>query len=210
MKRILLIFICLLAFTSIFCTFAFASEGVAEEAPLEAPLEATNETFFSRIWEFISKYKIEAITLAGDTGIITLAGYILIKTAKDKKSVNASLSNIKEYVSASSSDMTKIVEVINRLIEAYNTQAEEYEKLKAAYAEFGLGESERNKVVGTLCVEVTTLMEMMSTAYLNNNGVTQGIKDMISAKYAKCLNALKNDEGLAAIVDAAKSALEGK
>lgn len=216
MKRILLIIIFALALTSMFCTFAFAVESAQETVPeatseneaVEVPTETS--TFFTRIWEFISKYKVESITLAGDTGIIALVVYILSKNSKAKKTVDTSLNAIKDVATSSLKNTTDFVVVVNKLIEAYNSQSEEYSKLREAYEKYGAEEGERNKAVGALTIEIMTLMEMLSTVYLNNANVTQGIKDMISAKYAKCLNAIKSDENMAAIITAAKSMLEAK
>ena len=65
----------------------------------------------------------------------------------------------------------------------------------------------RTKMVATVLVELTTVLDMMQTAYANNRNVPQSFKDMINYEYSHCKKLVDSDEELAACVSAVKQSI---
>jgi hypothetical protein len=175
-----------------------SSETIAEEP----------QTVLTRLWEFVDKYKAEALTLIGDVALVLIAVYIKLKNGKGTKEINEALNTIREKTGITLTNQDNVVGVINNLIDAYNVQAEAYIKLQEAYQKYGATELDRNKVLGALAAEIATVLEILSTVYVNNRNLPQGVKDLVTIKYANCLKALENDEELASVVKAVRAAID--
>ena len=207
MKKIILFALCVFILMSVFGMVCFATES-----PVEAPVEntETEETaeadVFTRIWEFCLEYKGEVLSIVGDTGIIGTVAYILFKLASHKKSSDKSIEEVKELAGISVKNQSDIVTVVNKLIDSYNTLAEEHEKLKTTYERYESDEAERSKAISIMTVELNAILEIISSAYQNSK-LPQGVKDMVAVKYAKCIKAIESDENLSAILKAAKEIL---
>lgn len=216
MKKIftvLCIIMALLLCLSVPC-FAAEAEDVNEvpEVSTDTASEATSEetesyTIFTRLWEFVNQYKGEVITLIGDVALIIIAIYMKLKNGKGTKEINSALDKIKYETGLSLTNQGNVVDVINNLIDSYNAQAAEYVRLKEAYEKYGATELDRNKVIGALSAQVATVLDILSTVYVNNKIMPQGMKDLIYIKYANCLKALENDNELASIVKAVRAAI---
>ncbi|MBQ8372052.1 MAG: hypothetical protein IJX38_03840 [Clostridia bacterium] len=216
MKKIftvLCIIMALLLCLSVPC-FAAEAEDVPEvpevstdTVPEAAPEEAETHTVFTRLWEFVNQYKGEVLTLIGDAALIIIAIYMKLRGGKGTKEINAALTKIKEETGLSLSNQGNVVDVINNLIDSYNAQAAEYARLKEAYEKYGATELDRNKVIGALAAEVATVLDILSTVYVNNKNLPQGVKDLVNIKYANCLKALENDGELASVVKAVRAAI---
>jgi hypothetical protein len=211
MKKIFVVLCCIMAL--LLCLFVpcFATEVDAPEASLAATNtvveEAETHTIFTRLWEFVNQYKGEVLTLIGDVALVIIAIYIKIKNNKGTKEMNSALNTIKQETGISLSNQGNVVNVINNLIDSYNVQAAEYTKLKEAYEKYGATELDRNKVIGALAAEIATVLDILSTVYVNNKNLPQGVKDLVNIKYANCLKALENDGELASVVNAVRIAV---
>ena len=214
MKKIftvLCIIMALLLCLSVPC-FAAEAEDVVPEAPPAASdavvaEEAETHTVFTRLWEFVNQYKGEVFTVIGDFALIVFAVYMKLKNGKGTKEINAALDKIKEETGLSLTNQGNVVEVINNLIDSYNAQAAAYMKLQEAYEKYGATELDRNKVIGALAAEIATVLDILSTVYVNNKNLPQGVKDLVNIKYANCLKALENDGELASVVNAVRAAI---
>jgi hypothetical protein len=98
---------------------------------------------------------------------------------------------------------------MNDLIDEFNKLSEEYKALKAAYDAYGATEDDRNRVVGALVAQTTAVLEILTTVYVNSKNLPQGVKDIVSLKYANCLKSLDNDTQLKAIVEAVRDNIGG-
>ena len=130
-----------------------------------------------------------------------------LKNGKGTKEINAALDKIKEETGLSLTNQGNVVDVINNLIDSYNAQAAAYMKLQEAYEKYGATELDRNKVIGALAAEIATVLDILSTVYVNNKNLPQGVKDLVNIKYANCLKALENDGELASVVNAVRAAI---
>ena len=187
MKKIILFALCAFILISVFGTICLATEPATADVPTEETTEAND--IFTRIWEFVTEYKGEVLSIVGDTGIITTVAYVLFKLASYKKTLQ---------------NQSDIVGVVNKLIDSYNALAEEHEKLMATYEKYEEGETERSKAISVMTVELNALLEIISSVYVNSK-LPQSVKDMVSVKYAKCLKAIESDENLSAVLKAAHS-----
>jgi hypothetical protein len=216
MKKIftvLCIIMALLLCLSVPC-FAAEAEDVVPEAPPAASDTVTDDaethTVFTRLWEFVNKYKGEVLTLIGDVALIIIALYIKLRNGKGTKEINATLNKITEETGLSLTNQGKVVDVINNLIDSYNAQTAAYMQMQEAYQKYGASEVDRNKILGALAAEIATVLDILSTVYVNNKNLPQGVKDLVNIKYANCLKALENDDDLAAIVRAVRASISGE
>lgn len=215
MKKIFIILCCLVTLSMCLTLSCYAVESDTVE--LETAPEQSSEiiaeepqTVLTRLWEFVDKYKAEALTLIGDVALVLIAIYIKLKNGKGTKEINEALNTIREKTGITLTNQDNVVGVINNLIDAYNVQAEAYVKLQEAYEKYGATELDRNKVLGALAAEIATVLDILSTVYVNNRNLPQGVKDLVTIKYANCLKALENDEELASIVKAVRAAIDIK
>lgn len=213
MKKIftvLCIIMALLVCLSVPC-FAAEAEDATEAPPAASDAvvaeEAETHTVFTRLWEFVNQYKGEVFTVIGDFALIVFAVYMKLKNGKGTKEINAALDKIKEETGLSLTNQGNVVEVMNNLIDSYNAQAAAYMKLQEAYEKYGATELDRNKVIGALAAEIATVLDILSTVYVNNKNLPQGVKDLVNIKYANCLKALENDGELASVVNAVRAAI---
>ena len=202
MKKIILFALCAFILISVFGTICLATEPATADVPTEETTEAND--IFTRIWEFVTEYKGEVLSIVGDTGIITTVAYVLFKLASYKKTSNKDMEEVKQLAGTTVQNQSDIVGVVNKLIDSYNALAEEHEKLKTTYEKYEEGETERSKAISVMTVELNALLEIISSVYVNSK-LPQSVKDMVSVKYAKCLKAIESDENLSAILKAAHS-----
>lgn len=216
MKKIFLTVFCLVALFACLTIPCLAAE--AEEMPeistgattdIVGEISASEEhnTIFTRLWEFVKKYKEEIFIVVGDgiLGVIIIC--LMRKYGKLAKSINDNCKRQVNDMIAVQGAQNNVVDVVNNLIDAYNTMSKRYAELSAVCEKYGSSEEERNKVIGALATEAGTVLDILSTVYVNNRVLPQGVKDLVTAKYAGCLKALDNECGLASIIDAVHSAL---
>ena len=216
MKKIftvLCIIMALLLCLSVPC-FAAEAEDVnkvpevsTDTVPEAIPEETESHTIFTRLWEFVNQYKGEVLTLIGDVALIIIALYMKLRNGKGTKEINAALNKIQEETGLSLTNQGNVVDVINNLIDSYNAQAAAYMRMREAYEKYGATELDRNRVIGALAAQIATVLDILSTVYVNNKNLPQGVKDLVNIKYANCLKALENDGELASVVKAVRAAI---
>lgn len=216
-KRILLIFACVLSVIMLCASplTCFAAEGDADteisttEEPAETPSEAITEeapavgdtptenephTLFTRVWEYCVENKTEMLGLAGDAVIFILAIFVKLRNDKKTKNITEVLGVIKGDASGTANSQTSVISSVNDMITGYNEMRQSYDKYESV-------EDDRNRLVGAVMVQNTAILEILSTVYVNNKNMPQGVKDLVNLKYANCLKALGDDETLRAIVE---------
>lgn len=207
MKKIFTIFICVAVIwvCSIACLAAdtgIISENVTEGLVTEnsdnkgtAPVG--EHTLFSRVWECLIEHKTEALGVGGDAILIIVSIIIKLRNDKKTKGISDDLKAVKGDASATSISQNSVVNVVNQLIDGYNGMHNSYEK-------YGLTEANRNKLIGAVMVQNTALLEILTTVYVNNKNLPQGVKDLVNLKYANTLKTLGDDQTLIAIVEAVR------
>ncbi len=178
-------------------------ESAPEDAPADAPVvetpapSITQHTIFTRVWEYCVTNKTEVLGLAGDAVIFMLAIFVKLRNDKRTKHIESDLKVVKGDASGTAQSQTSVVGAVNHMIDGYNEMRQSYEK-------YELIEDDRNKLVGAVMVQNTAILEILSTVYLNNKNMPQGVKDLVMLKYANCLKALGDDKLLCAIVESVR------
>lgn len=211
MKRLLTVLLCISVLFGCIAVHCYAADTETEtEAYGESAGEAeATGTLTSRLFEFVSRYKSEVLTVIGDVALIAFAVYAKLKRGKGEREINAALDRIKQETGLSLTNQSSVVDVINDLIDSYNSQTAEYTKLRETYERYGETELDRNKVIGALAAEISTVLDILSAVYVNNRNLPQGIKDLINIKYARCMKALESDGELASVVAAVRRTVGG-
>lgn len=218
MKRIIVVLIMILATISVLAAVpVFAEETTAESESVVDTIPPTDDTvvdpsikqeaegmyrtILSNLGEWFYANK-EFIASIG-SGALMLFCY-LIATFKNKNIflvLSDALRKVHGKTEGVYTSQEGLVNGMNALVDGYNAMKADFEKLKET-------DAERTKMTASVLVEVTTLLEMMQTAYANNRNVPQSFKDIINARYAHCMKLVDSDEDLHACVVAVKHSLE--
>lgn len=174
------------------------SDDVVTEAvtPPEDVAEVEERSFFDRVKEFIENYIAEIVT-AGST--IAVAVY----TIYQKNSNGTMFTGIKRLLTSQGD----VENVSNRVADALDKVEEKQEQLNKYYEEYSRNEQERNKITAALLVEVMALLETNHIMYINNSNIPQSMKNLMTAKYARCLSYINDDAELKAAYDEMKGIL---
>lgn len=167
------------------------TETITTDVPVD---ESVSPTLFTRVWEYIVKYKSEILGVTGDAlifiGVMVLKGLFKRKTSD----ISSDLKGVKGDTSHTGAQQTAVVEAVNELIAGYNQMKEAYEKYETV-------EDDRNRLVGAVLAQNTAILDMLRTVYANNKNLPQGVKDVVMLEYANTKKALGDDELLRAVVD---------
>ena len=172
------------------------TEEVDEKVPEILP-EDEYHTLFTRLWEYCVTYKTELVGVLGDIAIFVLALFIKLRNDKRAATMARDIVNIKGDTSGTSKSQASVVGVVNEMVDGYNA-------LKMSYDKYGETEDDRNRVVGALVAQNTAILEILTTVYANSKNLPQGVKDLVTLKYANCLKSLDDDEQLKAIITAVR------
>ena len=164
-----------------------------EDSAIEETEGETYNTIFTRLWEYVNEHKTTIVAAAGDIAIIVYAIATKISTKKDNTLIKQVVSSIKGDTETTNDSQTSVVGAVNNMIDGYNS-------LKTTYEKYGETEADRNRIIGTLVVQNAAMLEMLVAVHVNNKNLPQGVKDLVTLKYANCLKALDDDEQLKAIV----------
>ena len=212
MKRLLIVFMMALGLATCLCLTCYATEAEAENIEAleieEDVASVESHTLFSRIYEFAIKYKSELLNIFGQAVLFLIAFAMKKKLSASTNDINTSLEAINANTGLSVSNDNQVISVVNSLIDSFNVMSSAYENMKTAYEKYGESENDRNKVVAVLASEVQTVLDILATVYPNNKNVPQGIKDLVSLKYAKCLKAADSDN-VTNIIKAVRNILDG-
>lgn len=187
MKKLLFIFICITLVFCVLCVNVFAetpgdtidNEDVSKTDVIteEAPNEAIEQTVFTRIWEFVEG-NIEIILTFVADGMVLVVAFFLTKGGKK---LSAKLLG---YISKNASEDTqeKLVNGFNELLEENATLQKEVEALRASV-------ENANKKLVIVQKEAKAVLESMFNVWGNSKNLSQGLKDVVAARYADCVKA---------------------
>lgn len=197
-------------------TEAISEESTAEAIPLTSEPSGTvttpspvKHTLETRIAEYWATYRAEIVSAMGTVILFVIS--LLVKTMNDKKTrqIASNVLTIKKGTETNVSAQADVVDRMNALIDEFNKLSDEYKALKASYDAYGATEDDRNRVVGALVAQTTAVLEILTTVYVNSKNLPQGVKDIVSLKYANCLKSLDDDTQLKAIVEAVRENIGG-
>ncbi len=167
--------------------------------------ESTYHTLFTRIWEFVSTYSGETLSVIGSVILLVLNLILKHSSSKMSKETKKTLENIKGEVEETLGGQNSVVDVVNNMIDGYNGLSQRYDAMKESYDLYGATEDERNRIVGAVLATNTAILEILTTVYVNSKNLPQGVKDLVNLKYANCLKTLDDDKQLRAIVEAVRN-----
>ncbi len=202
-KKILLFFAALLLSASLVVTVCAAEESAT---PLQAEGSGLTEdaaarhTLFSRLFDYCSANKTELLGLAGDGFVLGLALFIKRRFDKKTAATHRTLDAVMGDTAGTARSQASLVGTVNEMIDSYNKMRELYEANQGA-------EEERSRLVGAVMVQNTALLEILSTVYLNNQNLPQGVKTMILTLMANCKRTLAEEDSLRAVSDSLKALL---
>lgn len=206
MKKIIKFLLCfVLVFTILSPITAFAAEVSASEE------EITGNDIFSRVWEFVEANKSEVVSAAGSALLLIAGAISKAGNSKENKKLGEQLNIIQGDTQGTTKAQSSIIDVVNQMIIGYNEMKESngylkngYEDMKSAYEINALKEDDRNRLIGAVMVQNTALLEILSSVYVHNKNLPQGVKDLVVLKYANVQKALSDDELLIAIVESVR------
>lgn len=181
--------ICLAATVSASAEVAAPEQSGGEEivpTPTLNDEQKETHTFLSRVWEFVETHYPEIASTIGS--VITLILLIVYNVKSKKKLLNIDTTVLKQLGTQSD-----IVEVVNGLIQGYNTLEEKL----SSYSET---EDERYKAVGAMVAQTKAILEILTTVYANSKNIPQGVKDLVNLKYANVLKTVEDKDKLKEIV----------
>ena len=150
----------------------------AEEVVPEAV--TTSPTLVGRLMEFVDDNREEIIDITGFFGLLVASLLALFKQKKNGGMVLENVANMAQHTSSVAGSQQDVIGVVNELITAYNG-------FKQWFEENASTEEARNKMVSDLVAQNTAMLEILTTVYANSKNLPQGVKDIVTLKYAKCL-----------------------
>ena len=182
----------------------------AEEI-VEISVESKTTDIFTRIWEFVEENKTEAVSAAGSVLLLVAGGVVKIANSKEAKKLGELLNSIQGDTKRTNNAQASIIDVANQMIVGYNKMDEScgdliegYKDMKTVYEQNVSKEDDRNRLIGAMMVQMTTLIEMFCAVFVHNKNLPQGAKDLIILKYANMQKALSDDDMLCAIVESVR------
>lgn len=168
-------------------------------------------TIFTRVWEFVEKNKTEVVSAAGSGLVLIVSAIVKAANSKENRKLSELLNTIQGDTQGTNKAQSSLIGVVNQMISGYNVMKESndylktgYEDMKTAYEINATREDDRNRLIGAVMVQNTALLEILSSVYVHNKNLPQGVKDLIILKYANAMKALSDDEILCAIVESVR------
>lgn len=168
-------------------------------------------TIFTRVWEFVEENKTEVVSAAGSGLVLIVSAIVKAANSKENRKLSELLNTIQGDTQGTNKAQSSLIGVVNQMISGYNVMKESndylktgYEDMKTAYEINATKEDDRNRLIGAVMVQNTALLEILSSVYVHNKNLPQGVKDLIILKYANAMKALSDDEILCAIVESVR------
>lgn len=161
------------------------NEDGGEVVPQPDEKEETH-TFLSRVWEFVENNYPEIAATVGNVIVLIL---LIVNNVKSKKE----LLKIDSGVLKQTQTQSDIVDVVNGLIQGYNTLEEKLSKYNDT-------EDERYAAVGAMVAQTKAILEILTTVYANSKNIPQGVKDLVNLKYANVLKTVEDEDKLKEVV----------
>jgi hypothetical protein len=199
MKRILrflvsflLVFIIVTPITSFAVETASSGEGISYN------------TIFTRMWEYAQNNTSEVVSAGGSLLLLFFGWVSRSASAKQNKKLINHLNSIKGDTQGTVNSQNSVLDIVNQMIGGYNGMKAGYDDMRIAYELNATKEDDRNRLIGAVMVQNTAILEMLSSVYVHNKNLPQGVKDLIILKYANAMKALSDDEILCAVVESVR------
>lgn len=172
------------------------SEISPEDGPVETdePVDVVEgevpPTVLSRAEEWFKNNLAEFFSGATLITAFSTVVAVVVTWRKNKRlreATDAILANVNLNTSNNTASNIEAIKAINTLIEKYNEVQEYIMQL-----------DEKERLRDAICNEMVTfgkaILEILATVYANNQNLPQGIKDIVSLKYANALKAAPAEE----------------
>lgn len=173
--------------------------------------EIDYNTIFTRIWEFVEANKTEVVSAAGSGLVLVVSAIVKAANSKESRKLSELLNAIQGDTQGTNKAQSSLIGVVNQMISGYNVMKESndylktgYEDMKTAYEINATKEDDRNRLIGAVMVQNTALLEILSSVYVHNKNLPQGVKDLIILRYSNAMKALSDDEILCAVVESVR------
>lgn len=189
MKRVFFVMAVVVMLIACLCVTAYAIDG-------------STDTVFSRLAEFANEHREVLTTVFAFATLIVTSLIEASKSRKKSKEISDDVKVVLNGTSTVANSQGGVIGAVNELIGGYNGLKEAYEKNEGA-------EDDRNKLIGALMVQTTTILEILTSVYANSKNLPQGVKDLVNLKYAHCLQSLDSDEVLRSCVQMVRDSILG-
>jgi hypothetical protein len=152
---------------------------------------------FSRALEFATEYKEMLSEFVCSAALMFFAALVDYRNKKRNDDLSGDLKVVKGDAAGTVQAHGSMINAVNSMITGYNGMRESYEKYESV-------EDDRNKLIGAMMVQNTALLEILTTVYVNNKNLPQGVKDMVTLRYCNSQKLLGDDQALRAIVEAVR------
>lgn len=204
MKRFIKIFICfVLVFMVLTPITCFAAE-VAED-----PEGISYNTIFTRIMEFVEANKTEVVSAAGSGILLVVSSILNRKNNKKSKELNSALGELTGIANGTCNAQNSIINVVNEMISGNNVMTDGYNKMREAYEKYESAEDDRNRLIGAVMVQNAAILEILSTVYVHSK-IPQGVKDLVTLRYANVIKTLGDDDLLRSIVESVRDKINAQ
>lgn len=194
MKKILYFIILTLCFSMIFSVAVSAEEAQTEDTPAAEVVDTESEaTFFARIYEAFINNKTDVYTIAGSVALFVLSIILKKDLGSSSRSIVDGIATVLTKTSISEKQQEKIVGGLNEMVDGYEKIKEQSDETALKMTEI----VESNKALDAKITEAFNLivtlidkeilqnaevMDVLSSVYVNNKAITQGVKDYVTLK----------------------------
>jgi hypothetical protein len=187
MKKLLVLFVLLAVFSLSVVVFAEDSGEEIDPVTPEGVVVEENNTLASRVWDFVGDNKSALLVIVGDLSLIVAYLRSYFKNKANNKDLMTALGNVYKSVSGTAQGQKTVSGACNELVETLATVIKSSGVLTEAYSILNTTEESNNRRLTILEKQNQTILEILIAAYSGNKNLPQGIKDIISLKYADCL-----------------------
>ncbi len=195
MKKICISLLCIVLIFLCVSVPVFALEEGTEAA--------ADETLFTRVFEYLKENKDTVISAAGNVLMFAAAITTYVRGKKRNGMILGKVTTIATGTQTIGGQQTSVIDAVNRLIEGYNT-------MESKIKEYGVFDRERDRFMVVMTAQNAAILEILQTVYANSKNLPQGIKDLISIKYANCLKLTGDNKALLEIFDKTQTVPESE
>jgi len=169
-----------------------------------------NPTLLGRVVEFLTVHKAGIVSILNGALVALATAYIRVKTDGIAKKIEDDTSSLKNDTSSTLLGQNAVTNVINELIDASNLMGKRYDAMSKDYQEYGSLENDRNLMSGAVLTTNLAILKMLATVYANSKNLPQGVKDLVTMDYAKCLAVLDDDASVSELIKLVKKNIGGE
>ena len=194
MKKIVYFLILTLCFSMIFSVAVSAEEAQTGDTPAAEVVDTESEvTFFARIYEAFINNKTDVYTIAGSVALFVLSIILKKDLGTSSRSIVDGIATVLTKTSISEKQQEQIVGGLNEMVDGYEKIKEQSDETALKMTEI----VESNKALDAKITEAFNLivtlidkeilqnaevMDVLSSVYVNNKAITQGVKDYVTLK----------------------------